>query len=554
MPFWKSWSLKKKVTVCLAATGVAVLLFLTARPAYEAFKTLRARWVVSDLEFDSYSRDELVKLRTALKLAPGDIKVLRKACDIYSGLNFVLAHAYWQRLMEHPGVTMEDRDAYLDFLLENRRWSLFRVQAERLADNVESPGVKKILAKYYMAAGNWSVARLLMQEVRAASPDDMESAYLLALCYLKRDLPADRTEAAALLSQVVIRGGRYLDEAVRTLVSNSLLDAHKRNRLAEYLMEEQPSLHRRLLAYDLRSAGESRERNHLIRALQDDFSDAEATSKAEVARWMNRGRDYPAVTSFISGDEAMGNRDLFLIRVDALAGMGQWEELGELLSRTGLPLTREIAALFRFRILIELDRDREAEFQWKRTLDLAKDNPAMLWYFAGYTGKLGLGEYEAGVYRQLAKLPAHRRTAFLALVRLYDDNGQSEELLGVLDTMRKEYPNDVEVANDWSYLSLLLDRNYLEARRVSSLLKEKFPRVFAFRVTYSLALLKGKEPEAALGVFQEIPLPVLENWLPEWKAVYAAVLRANDLSDQLGEVMDAIQLSALRPEEQKLIR
>ncbi len=535
--------------ILVLSSGVA---FWGARPVYQELKIQRARWMIKDLHFTEYDTSSFSKIRTALQLAPYDLQVLRKACEIYGQLNFTLGYIQWASLLRHDEVTVADYGLYLDFLIQYQQSSLFRPYAARLATNVRPNEIKLVLSKYYMAIDNWSVARLLLKELYQADEKTAEICYLYGLSILQQGWDSERAQASQLLQESILSGERYYQEAVNLLIRHRLLNEAELEQVLTILRQDQPDIDQQLLAYQLEaSRGASGEQEVMLQILET-YQQAERTKKLAIGRWMNRNRQYKKTVDFISEAEAADNRKLFLVRVDAMAAANRWNEL-DALFKEQVPLNREIQELFRFRIAHELGKEHVADIFWDRSLDLAREKPVLLWYFSGYASRLSLSDRVESAYRALLPITAHKRSAYLALVELLDKTGQTPKLFELLSKMRQEYPNDDEVANDWAYCALLLDREMEAAGKIVTAAVNQSPEVFAYRITYGLYLLRIDRAAEALSLFEDISLPSLEDWLLEWRVVYLAILQQNQQMDRAAEVLATVPFNQLKQEEASLI-
>ncbi|MEM1157873.1 MAG: hypothetical protein AAF649_05650 [Verrucomicrobiota bacterium] len=538
--------------------GIAVLLLAVAfiflaKPVYQSAKVLRARWLVQDLYYDEFDTSGFYRIRTALELAPNDLTVLRKACEIYGELNFTIGYIHWLKLLRHEEVTVSDYGVFLDFLIKAGQPTIFRPYAARLATNVRPDEIKLVLARYHLVMNNTSLSGLLLEELYRSDAKTAEVCYLLGLTLLQQGWPSEREEAAQLLQESIRMDPRFRAESVGLLIKHRLLKEEEMLQLVGYLIDSEDGIRQRLLAYRLEASANNESQDVVLEKVEREFRGSDDGTKLEVGRWMNRNRFYQQTTEFISETLASGNRDLFLVRVDAMAAANRWQELEELF-RGDVPLTREIQELFRFRIAHELGKPDVADVLWNRALDLARDKPVLLWYYSGYVERLGLQQREESAYRSLLPITAHKRGAYLALVELLDKTGQTRKLFELLGTMRKEYPNDPEVANDWAYCALLLEHEIesLEAQVRSAV--EQSPEVLAYRITYGLYLLRIGQNKAALRLFEGLPLPPYMDWLLEWRAVYLAILLQNELRPQAAEVMATIAINQLKKEEAALIQ
>jgi len=543
----------KKWWFILAALLLLSVSAYLAKPLYRHVKVLRAQWMVRHLEYNEFDTSGFSKLRTALELAPHDLKVLRKACEIYGELNFTIGYIQWLKLLRHDEVTVADYGNFLNFLIQARQPAIFRPYAARLATNVQPNEIKMVLARYNLVMNHTSVAGLLLEELYRSEAKTAEICYLLGLTLIQQGWTSQQAKATELLLESIRMDQRFRAEAVGLLIQHRLLSEEQRQALVDLLTEKDADIKQRLLVYRLKASANSTTRLEVIQRVGQEFSASDDSIKLEVGRWMNQNRYYQQTAELISEAVAAENRDLFLVRVDAMAATDRWQELEQMFSGV-VPLTREIQELFRFRIAHELGKTDGATIFWNRGLDLARNRPVLLWYFSGYVRRLGLTEREESAYRMLLPITAHKRGAYLALVELLDKTGKTEALFELLSDMRREYPNDPEVANDWAYCALLLERSEDSLGEQLKLAVEQSPEVFAYRITYGLYLLRVNQNKAAMRLFEGLSLPRYADWLLEWHVVYMAILLQNHQRADAVELMKTITIHQLKREEARLIQ
>ena len=73
----------------------------------------------------------------------------------------------------------------------------------------------------------------------------------------------------------------------------------------------------------------------------------------ELGRWLNTLNLYTKTTRLISQGKALERRDLYLIRIDAMAMMNQWEEIGVYLDLPNVPIESYVRNLFKMRVYLE---------------------------------------------------------------------------------------------------------------------------------------------------------------------------------------------------------
>ncbi len=498
------------------------------------------------------SVEDLMKVRLALRLSPDDLRVRRMAARVHQDLNVVVGNTYWRGVVDHPRANASDFEGYLMFLLSKGIGREFSSLVPRLQSLPSSADREMTLAKFAMFEGRWLDALSLMNNMEKEWPGHPESAYLRAQCLLKVGGAGTQSEAGRLLEELALQNPEWSRRAVDLLLGHRLLDEASLKKLLRGFKDRSGSVDVDLIIYELQMAVGESTGDQVLAAVLKDYESAEAQVKTELGRWLNRQRAPATTAQLITEEDAMKNRALFLIRADALASQRKWDQLRVIFQRQDIPLEVEIAELFRFRIAKELGIEDEARMAWARAMERADNKAPVLWFVASYVERLGMEDRVIEVLQQLARITEQKRSAYLAMVWWFDQRSNTAKLLEILDMMRREYPHDPTVANDWAYCSLLLDQNIAEAGDVAARLMAKHPQMLAYRVTSALYYLKTEKYTESIEHFAPLRGGGTAGWRPGWVAVYLAVLRSSGQHNEASAVSDGLDLSKLKEEEKRL--
>src|SRR5690606_32632586 len=121
-----------------------------------------------------------------------------------------------------------------------------------------------------------------------------------------------------------------------------------------------------------------------------------------------------------------------------------------------------------------------------------------------------------------------KRDSYEELLSIHETRKNTRGVLEVLGRMRRDYPYDHAVINDWAYYSLLCDEDAREAVRVIEELIEINPELLSHRMTRVLGYLRALEDDAALKLVESLPVA---DWTrvnsARWRALLAVVLTRN---------------------------
>lgn len=289
-----------------------------------------------------------------------------------------------------------------------------------------------------------------------------------------------------------------------------------------------------------------------LRKAETLFDADDAGELTEFGRWLNLQHRYGQTIEIISEKEALTRKDLFLVWADALAALNQWDTIERVLADPRVPLDRYLLLLFRARVYLETGQRDRADFAWSRAVLQVANDPEKLWFLENYARKLGLFDQAREALERLTQLPSARRKAFERLVQLEQREGSVRTLRDTLKRMNVAYPRDLSVKNDLAYANLLLNENITQSVEAAEELVNDGSPYLANRVTLALAYYRMGQPARALEVLE--PLEV--DWSQArsgFRAVYAAILRANGRGADANALLVDLDLPSLLKEEQDLL-
>lgn len=428
--------------------------------------------------------------------------------------------------------------------------------AEQQAENLLQQGQNTadaliILARVRLAQQRLADALQALEEARQAGGGP-ESSILLAQLQFAIGTPESTQSAVDLLTPLARQQDEAGLAALLALVNSPALGTGEGAGWVEALrIHPLAGDDQKLLAASAEIARRPASHSTVVQRMLSDYRDTPVDRRLLLARWLNQQREYEKVLDVITPDEALQRSDLFLVRLDALAGRGDWAAVAELLRRDNLPLQSPIILLYRGRAARELGEQESSGAFYRRSVIEAARTPDVLWYVISYLQRVG----EDGVLEQellrLTENPAVARQAFEALVPIVQKRQNAEELYQLYDRMLRRLPAELVVQNDHRYFAALTGRppDVGGARELA----DSEPRMLAYRITLALALLRAAQPEAALLVFDGISLDPAQIQ-PYQRAVLAAVLGANGRTDEARQLAQSVPGDAVTVSEFELIR
>ncbi len=386
-----------------------------------------------------------------------------------------------------------------------------------------------------------------------------------------------RGQSATALDALVILASRALSE-VRDQNSedrNQRSGAEKLSRALEtHPLAKAPQ---KLIALDLLEHVDPAQRQALIGRAIAEWKDAEPSSLAALATWLNGKGEYQRELDTIPLSKTLQNRELFLQRLDALAALDRWEEVKQLVDNNRFPLDPFVQKMYLARCNAKLGEKVAAENNWQRALEDTAGDPTKLMTVGDYAEKNGLLDIAASAYNNAIAEAPKLRAAYQGRLRVAQAGGNTKNIHAVVADMLRVWPNDPAVQNDEAYLRLLLlggsgspasgeeheppaeastfnaqGSTLDEIEKLGEKLVQKNPASMPHRTLLALARLRQNRPADALATYANIQVTP-RALTPSALAVHAAVLSANGHEEDARAEVGQVRVEDLLPEERALI-
>jgi len=378
-----------------------------------------------------------------------------------------------------------------------------------------------------------------------------EPSILLAKLRFAQNTPESVAAATDLLRPLALRDDKTGLDALMALLASPALRTKEAAGWVESLRSHpMASTEQKLAAASAEIQIEPSSYAEVVRKTIDLHRSGSTEEKAQLARWLNQNREYRAVLDTIPADEATTRSDLFLIRLDAMAGLGDWKGITTLLRGENLPLQTPVIMLYRGRASRETGDAEAAVSFYRRAVIEAAPSPEVMWYVIDYLQRVGEDAVLEQELTRLTENPATARQAFQALVPIVQKRQDAETLFQLYDRMIKKLPAERAVQNDRRYFAALTGRS-LDVAGAQELAAAE-PQMLAYRITLSFILLKNGQNEAALRVFDGVTLDPAQIQ-PYQRAVLAAVLGANGRKNEAQQLARNVPGEAVTAKEFELI-
>ena len=541
-------------TLVIALPTLAVLAIGTAL-AVPRIKDWRARQFTERakvLMAEDKLQEAFNNAASAMQMRPGLADVRRTYAEVLLSAGKAEGTAVLQQMVDDGSATAADRLALADAALRFGDLPVAEREAlQLLQSGDDAPGALLRLARVRVAQQRVPDAvQALRESLEAGGGSD--AAVLLARLQFAANTPESTEQALALLRPLALQTDQAGLETLLTLLASPALKSEEGMVWIEALRKHpQASDEQKLAAASAEIQIDPRRYAEVVKRAMADYASGSTEQRAQLARWLNQNREYDGVLEVIKPEEATGRSDLFLIRLDAMAGRGDWKEIAELLRGEGIPLQTPVVLLYRGRAARETgDPEASATF-YRRAVIEAAPTPDVMWYVINYLQRVGEDQVLEQELRRLSENSSFARQAFQALVPLVQKRQDAEELYGLYERMLKSLPAEPAVQNDHRYFAALTGRR-ADVSGARDLVAQ-YPQMLAYRITLALTHLKNHQPEAAMRVFDGITLDPMQIQ-PYQRAVLAAVLGSTGREDEARQLAKTIPEDVVTTQEIELVQ
>jgi tetratricopeptide (TPR) repeat protein len=548
----------------LVAVGVltAVAGSRLGRPAYNYLKKQRGLRMIGEIQQLLHDSPERLpeagrRVRAALDLAPGEPRLLRVAAQYGARIHNEAALQYWQSLVEMGQATRQDR---LDFAGQ----ALELNHLEQAADQVKS-----VLAQYPkdIAALRLRIriierlgdpSRAIGAARAALEVDPVDESLQYTLGELLLTTPTEATspsEGTHLLWGLALGSGPWHDDSVNQLIACTNLTRAENEILIREIKRGNMSTGMVTLNVARLQAKIEPERQAEI--IEETLRKLRPTTDLDLIGhtvvWLMDCEAFAAVLRFLPMEMAQSRSSFLSARLEALSGLERWDELQSLLDSPPSLLEPVHVHCLRALVSARTGRQPKPSFHFERALEVAGRNPVRLQLVARYGEFVGLPEIAIEAWKRLLPNPTTALHAARQIMRLSQPMDDIRLLRDTLARVADFVPNDAPVVSQVAYWNLVLGENVPAARSSLARLAAANPKEARYRVSLALGELRALNPTAALALLEQEPI--------EWdqvddrqRAVYVAILGANEQREAARKIARTVNLAVLRAPERDWVR
>lgn len=461
----------------------------------------------------------------------------------------------WRQLRAAGAMRPEDRRAYAEDLLVAGAVADAGNEIEGLLkENISEGALFRLAARWAAVEGNGERAREFAAKAVKVEPESHEGRLLQALLKVSAGTEALREEGTRAMLELGAESSREGLEALRQLGTLHGISPEVAGKVMQLLQQHPLATDQhRILALNLDLDLHPAERAAKLDDAVKKYRDAAPAARCAFGMWLNVHREHERMLALIPVDEAFKRQDMLLLCFDALSGLGRWSEAERILEMKDVPLDTAIKELYLALSAEEMGSKAAAKLHWQRAHLAAGPSPEQMRRIALCAEKYGRTEQAENAFRSLT---ANANTARFAMEGLLKIAGTRGDMVMVRDTLKKmheRWPQDDSVKNDLAYFNLLAGKSVDESLALAKDLVTRSPRTLSHLTTLALAKLRTKDPAAALSVYQGLQIP-WDRFATSQRAVHAAVLGANGLTDEASAEVAALRWDDLSPEEKELIK
>lgn len=548
-------TLKKKVILFTSALILTLILVFSFLPAWRQVKNWRALGLINEanelVQEQSWQRAR-ERVQAAYQLAPVSLPVVRSVARFYDEVKPSEASGFWLQ-----AYNLSDDRSDLESAIRSEIMAEHPAQAYLLLDQLLAvhPGnfTSLILkARIFNQLGRLPDAMDAARRALAHPDTTPEAQLVFARIALRTADPVAQTQAIEWLNALRRQTSESGLQALRILGELSLGEESKRVLIQQLTGHPLATVDDKLFALAIAATLPESDPASNLEAAKRLFSPMTLQAKVTLGRWLNRQSRHEQTVEMITPEEALRRQDLFLVYLDALASLEEWDVVLQELSHPNVPLDAYLISLFETRTFRETGRMRQANISWDRAILDAGTQAANLWYLYRYARRIGWMDQARQVLNRLDELPSSRRASLVERVQLESLERNTPQTLHYLRELAAVYPDDTDIQSDLLYLELLTDKVPEDAVERARSLVEFKPDLLAYRMTLALALLKTEQPGDAFYSLSSLDV----DWNQvrgNWQAVLAAILYANEFTIQADLLKQQIPLESILPEERALL-
>jgi thioredoxin-like negative regulator of GroEL len=396
------------------------------------------------------------------------------------------------------------------------------------------------------AEAEWSEALRL-------KPDDKSFQLQLSVLRLRANEPERRAAGEAMLTALRADPGQR-SAATRALINAGIAqkkDAHKLLELARELQAyPEATWFDRFVYLDFLRGLQDPQFSTYLTELER-IAPNKASSLAALLSWMAKNNLGMLALDYSRSlpPESLRNWPVPLALADTHVRLREWQNLEALTAQANWGRFEFLRHAYLARALREQNKLAAAEREWSAAVKDASNSELLVLLIQAVSEWRWENE-STDLLWSLSKRPEKQKEAFLALYRNYAKAADTQGLYRVLARLSELDATNLDVKNNRAQVSLLLDANPTEARRLAADVYNKSPKNPAYITTFAYSLLTQGNAKEAVRIMSSLSAEQLSE--PTISAYYGICLAATG-DEKARSYLESGKQANLLPEEKALI-
>lgn len=553
-PEFKDTSKYFVIGLVLAAV-LAIGGWVSARPAYRMVKRHRALGMTAAVaaDIDAGRWEEAGRsLKVVLEMAPTEPKVLRLAARFCTKRGLEAGINYWQLVLASPEATVQDHLGYAELAVSFNRADIAGPELRSLiATNRTDPALLRLYVRFLRNTDSPAAAILAARFWLENLPSSDEAELTLGFLLLASMDANERAEGRRLLWPLAVGHGSFRSQAIDALVPSRELNSAENQILLNSLADRKD---RRAWIVELKTKLKPEERTAILDEYEADARQADDVAVlAEAVGWFAEHSEPKRALALLPVEVVKKNPSLLSARLQVLLELDRADEVRPFLESDKSGVEPYIAHCLQALTALKAGQHQMVTVHFMSAISACTNQPARLQFVAGYAERIGQPMAAVAAYERLMTWPPATYTAGREVLRLLSSIDDTKRAWEALNRLTQFMPGDESLFSSSAYFGFLLGERLPSAKaRLERLILQKgkdplYPLILAlaeFRdgnASKALALIEGSEVDWSRAE-------------PRMKAVYAAVLNANDQRAAAREMARRIDTASLRPEERELVK
>lgn len=539
---------------------LALIITPMARPAYRQMKAWRARSQAAHIQKHLDAKDipgAQPFVKSAVRLAPEDPAVLLATARFCSAAGSPEAIAYWQKYLAVAGgsASAAERREYVEAALTHSRLDLVRpALAEMIRKTPSDPALLALLVRQHLVMRDLPRAAATAKALLALNPADRRSQFLLGSVLLGSSEESSRSEGRRLVWSLIVDSGPYSTEAAELLADDaglSRMEADQVTRRLASVTNAPLGASLKLAAVRLRfEPGKAREIIETTMAKVTPGEDWAET--AALAEWLLK-HDASRVPAWLSPAVTSTNRALVPLRAEALAKLGLWPDLAQLLDGSRGVMEPGLTHFYKGRAAAAAGRQAEAESEYRSAIEAAGGNRRWLPLLARTVEPQGFPIVAIQAWERLLDDPRFTVEAAREISRLARPLDDLSALRRAVRRLSDFFSADDSFSAESAVLNLLFNEDIAASTKVLERLQSSTKVQPEWKAGLALARLRNNDPSGALAIMEDSTFDFASS-PARTQAIYVAALGASKQREAARRFASRIRAADLRLQERNLVQ